>query len=105
MCVSQKEFAETNAAQETFEFIPFQAEEFAEQTGGMTRQEASKALIAITEDGIQSRGARAVFEMMKLFPGFWGVAGKILSIPPLAWFAEPVYRLFARHRHKISQLI
>ncbi len=103
VCLSLKEFAETRDPEGTFEFVPFQVENLAEHAEGLTRQETSQALYAITEDGNQTRGARAVFEMMKFLPGFWGVAGKILSIPPLAWLAEPAYGLFARHRHKISQ--
>ena len=103
VCLSLKEFAETRDSEGAFDFIPFQAEDFDQHVPGLTKQEASQALIVRTIQGDQARGARAVFEMMKYLPGFWGVAGKIFSLPPLAWIAEPAYRLFARHRHKISQ--
>jgi len=102
VCLSLKQFAETKNSQDSFEFIPYQAENFAKHVQGLSREQASLALYTISEDGSQTRGARAIFEIMQSLPGFWRVAGKILSIPPLAWLAEPAYRLFARHRHKIS---
>ena len=102
VCLSLKQFAESKNSPEFLQFIPYQAESFSENAAGLTQQQASQALFAISEDGFHTRGARAVFEVMQSLPGFWRVVGKILSIPPLAWLAEPAYRLFARHRHKIS---
>ncbi len=102
VCLSLKQVAESKNSSEPLEFIPYQAESFTERSEGLTRQQASQALYVITKDGSQTRGARAVFDVMKSLPGFWRVAGKILSFPPLAWLAEPAYRLFARHRHKMT---
>ncbi len=103
VCISLKDFAEKRTAQEPLEFIPFQSDIFPDQAEGLTRNLASQALYTLTDNGHQARGARAVFQVMICLPGFWGAAGRILSLPPLAWIAQPAYALFARHRHKISK--
>jgi predicted DCC family thiol-disulfide oxidoreductase YuxK len=102
VCISLKEFAENRGSENSLVFIPYQDENFEGAAEGLTRQEASQMLYTISGDGTRKRGARAVFETMKSLPGFWRIAGSILSIPPLVWAAEPLYRIFARHRHKVD---
>ncbi|MBC8505746.1 MAG: DUF393 domain-containing protein [Anaerolineales bacterium] len=102
VCASLKEFAEKRNDRESIKFIPYQAKNLAKHAPGLTQEQTSQALYAISDRGIQSRGARAVFEVMKQLPGFWGAAGRILSLPPFVWLANPVYTLVAKHRHKIS---
>jgi predicted DCC family thiol-disulfide oxidoreductase YuxK len=102
VCLALKDFAETKNTAEALEFVPYQSDQLGQIAPGLSPQQASQALVTVDEKGGITHGAGAVFEIMKSIPGFWRVAGKIGSYPPLTWIAEPLYRLFARHRHKIS---
>lgn len=100
ICIGLKEFSEQNTSKDKLEFIPYQSSNLPP---GVTRTQASQALYVVTEQGEQQRGARAVFAVMRQMDGIWGLFGKLLSLPPFYWLAEPFYRLFARHRHRIPQ--
>ena len=84
---------------------PFQTADLESLSPGLTREMVGQAMYFIHADGQRFRGARAVFETMKRLPGLWGPVGAILSLPLLSWLAEPFYRLFARHRGQISQVL
>jgi len=99
VCQSLKSFAEQNSPGGNLAFIPFQGNDLPR---GMTVKQASQSLQVITKNGQRVSGARAVFQVMRELSGIWGLVGKVFSIPPFYWLAEPFYRLFARHRHKLS---
>ena len=105
VCASLKNFAEDKDTQARIMFVPYQADNIGEVAPGLTAEETRQALYTISQQGKRTRGARAVFEVMKNLPGIWGIAGRLLSIAPFVWFAEPVYRIFAKHRNKLSNLI
>jgi predicted DCC family thiol-disulfide oxidoreductase YuxK len=103
VCNSLKDFALKRDSNHQLDFVPYQVEDYAEQVSGLTQREASRSLYAIMENKEQLRGARAVFAAMGNLPRLWGAAGKTFSQPPFVWIAEPIYRLFARHRHGVSR--
>ena len=102
ICTNLKGFAETHTEGENLDFIPFQSDQLTDYAPKLSMDQASQTLHVITEDGQYLIGTRAVFEIMRQLPGFWGLIGKILQLQPFYWVAEPFYRLFAKHRHKFS---
>lgn len=105
VCQALKQFAESHDTTGHLTFTPFQTADLENLSPGLTREMAGQALYFIRADGQRFRGARAVFETMKHLSGLWGPVGAALSLPLLSWLAEPFYRLFARHRTRISQLL
>lgn len=102
VCHAFREFAERRDVTGQLEFIPFQTAELERIAPGLTPELASEAVYLVREDGRRFRGARAVFEVMRRWPGVWGILGTMMAFPPLSLLAEPFYRLFARHRTRIS---
>jgi predicted DCC family thiol-disulfide oxidoreductase YuxK len=105
VCTTLKEFAKDRIEDRDLAFIAFQEQDFEQAVPHLPVDEARQALYLVTENGKRLRGSRAVFEIMSEFPGFWGGLGKIFRLPPFYWIAEPFYRLFARHRHRVSKLL
>jgi predicted DCC family thiol-disulfide oxidoreductase YuxK len=103
VCISLKEFSQKQISNDQIEFIPFQDIKPEDKSLEISLREASHSIFLIEDGQPPTRGAAAVFEIMQTMPGIWGAAGKFLAIPPLSWFAEPCYRLFARYRHIISR--
>src|SRR5690606_8176590 len=60
---------------------------------------------AVAPDGTRWHGARGLFERAKRLPGLSGWIGRIGALPPPSLLAEPVYRLVARHRMRISRWV
>lgn len=83
-------------------FAAYQTADLDALAPGLTRAEASRALIVVRPDGRRYRGARAVFLTMRALPFPWRVIGAIGALPPVSWLFEPFYRLIARHRARIS---
>jgi predicted DCC family thiol-disulfide oxidoreductase YuxK len=48
--------------------------------------------------------AAALARMLAALPG-WAVLGFLLRVPPISWFADLGYRLFARNRHRVSHAL
>jgi predicted DCC family thiol-disulfide oxidoreductase YuxK len=46
-------------------------------------------------------GSRAIARALLATTTPWRLAGRALLSPPLSWFADPVYRVVARHRHRL----
>lgn len=103
VCQALREWAERRDQHRRLTFIPYQAPDLERLVPGLTREVASQALYFVREDGWRFRGARAAFEVMKRWPGAWGWLGRLLALPPFHWLAEPFYRLFARHRGRVSR--
>lgn len=83
-------------------FVPNQTADLAAIAPGLTRAEAAKSVYAARPDGTTYHGARAIFEMLRCLPGVWHVVGWIGALPPLSLLAEPVYRVFAHNRGRVS---
>ena len=103
VCQALREWAERKDRHRRLTFIPYQAPELERLVPGLPPEVARQALHFVREDGRRFRGAHAAFEVMKRWPGGWGRLGHVLALPPLRWLAEPVYRLFARHRTRVSR--
>ncbi len=85
--------------------IAYQHADLRRLTPGLTREELRQAMHFIDAHGQCHRGARAVFEALKRMPGIWGRIGTLLATPFLSTLAEPLYRLFAKHRTTVSKLL
>lgn len=103
VCQALKAWAEKREAEGKLQFVAYQNVDFDPLAPGLTREMASGSLYLVDGGGRVYSGARAVFEIAKHLPGVWGVLGRILSLPGISLLAEPFYKLFARHRHQISQ--
>lgn len=68
---------------------------------GLTERDVRTAAYWIAPDGRQHRGHLAVAAALVACGGVWALAGRILRTPPVDWLAGPVYRLVARHRHRM----
>ncbi len=84
-------------------FLPYQSADLPKLSPGLTADKASKAVYLITPAGNRYAGARAVFATMRELPGVWGWAGTVWFSLPLAWLAEPLYQILARHRSHVSK--
>jgi len=84
-------------------FSAFQRADLAALSPGLTRDMAARSVYVVAPDGARWRGARAVFEIMRRLPGVWGWLGRIGALPPVSLLAEPVYRLAAHHRTRLSR--
>ncbi len=102
VCVSLKELSESKISGKAVEFVPFQGINL--EAEGISYQEARDSIFVVGSNGSTQRGAHAVFEIMKQMPGLWRTLGYVFALPPIAWIADPCYRLFARHRHKVSRI-
>jgi predicted DCC family thiol-disulfide oxidoreductase YuxK len=103
VCSAAKDWAHSRDTRGELGFVAYQVADLDRVAPGLTLDGASQALHFVRRDGRRFRGARATFETLKRLPGGWGMAGTILSLPPLSLLAEPFYWLFARHRGAVSQ--
>jgi predicted DCC family thiol-disulfide oxidoreductase YuxK len=46
-------------------------------------------------------GARAVAGALRAAGGSWAVLGAVLSVPPVSWVAQGVYRVVAANRYRL----
>ncbi|MBI2845003.1 MAG: DUF393 domain-containing protein [Chloroflexi bacterium] len=102
-CRALKEMAAKYDTRRKLEFIPSQSAELESISPHLTREMTGEAFYFVAEDGRIFRESRAVFEVMKHMSGLWAVLGRVLSLPGITLLADPLYRLFARHRHSISK--
>ncbi|QRX96004.1 thiol-disulfide oxidoreductase DCC family protein [Streptomyces noursei] len=68
---------------------------------GVTQQRAEHEVLWITPTGTVHGGARAVAKVLLNAGGPWAVAGAVLMLPPVRWFAHAAYRLIADNRHRM----
>ncbi|MEU5303141.1 DUF393 domain-containing protein [Streptomyces noursei] len=68
---------------------------------GVTQQRAEHEVLWITPTGTVHGGARAVAKVLLNAGGPWAVAGAVLALPALRWFAHAAYRLIADNRHRM----
>ena len=67
---------------------------------GLTEGDVTAAAWWI-EDGRRDRGYRSIGRALIAVGGAWGLAGRLMLVPPVSWLARPVYALVARNRHKM----
>ncbi|MFJ9616235.1 thiol-disulfide oxidoreductase DCC family protein [Streptomyces noursei] len=68
---------------------------------GVTQQRAEHEVLWITPTGTVHGGARAVAKVLLNAGGPWAVAGAVLTLPAVRWFAHAAYRLIADNRHRM----
>lgn len=56
------------------------------------------------KDGQKFNKARAVYEIFKQLPGFWGFFGFVTSNALIAGISDPFYKLIAKNRTKVSRM-
>jgi len=103
LCQAARRWAEERDRQGHLRFVPYQDADLARLAPGLTPALAARSLYVIATDGQRYRGARAVFVTLRSLPGAWGLLGYVGALPPVSLLAEPVYRLVARHRTRLSR--
>ncbi len=68
---------------------------------GLTAEQANAKAWWITPEGDLRGGHLAIGESLRAAGGLWGVAGRIMLVPPFRWLARPVYALVSRNRHRM----
>ena len=68
---------------------------------GVTRAEAEEAVVWVAPGGTTAAGPVAIARLLVDAGSVWRPLGWLLDLPPVRWFAWPVYRLVARNRHRM----
>ena len=71
---------------------------------GLSRPDVEAAVWWVDSRGPRSRrsrGAEAIGWSLVAVGGAWGVIGRLIVHPPLAWLARPAYALVAANRHRL----
>jgi predicted DCC family thiol-disulfide oxidoreductase YuxK len=79
--------------------VPWQFVDLAEL--GVTQQMAEEAVQWIGVDGTVASGPAAISRLLRAAQWYWRPLGWLLSIPPISWLADPLYRVIARNRHRL----
>ena len=85
---------------ERFRFVPFQDDEALRATG-VTAEEASRAMVLVTEDGVHWSGGQAVARAIEDLPR-GRLLGRMLRWPGIRHLFGLGYRLVAANRHAVS---
>lgn len=70
---------------------------------GLTEDVVAREAVWVDEDGKQFTGHAAIAKSLIHIGGLWGVAGRLMRVPPISWIARLVYRVVAANRHRISR--
>lgn len=62
----------------------------------------AREAVWVDEEGRQFTGHDAIAKSLIHIGGPWGVAGRLMRVPPISWIARLVYRVVAANRHRIS---
>lgn len=65
---------------------------------GLTEDIVTREAVWIDAEGQKFTGHAAVAKSLIYIGGLWGVAGRLLLLPPFSWIARPIYRLIATNR-------
>ena len=98
-CTSSAHWIEHRLPAGTARFAPWQRLDLDEL--GLTPADLEAAAFWVEPGGRRQRGHRAIGAALATAPGFWGLAGRAILVPPLSWLARPVYALIARNRHRM----
>lgn len=85
-----------------FEIHPYQFYDYSKF--GLNENNVSNSVYVIKESEKYNR-SRAVFEILKELPGFYGIIGSILSNRLFEILCNPVYKIIAKNRAKISSML
>jgi predicted DCC family thiol-disulfide oxidoreductase YuxK len=106
VCQRLVDFSGNQVGDSKLEFLPFQDLENSHiYDSRLKADDLPQSLHLISENGDTFKGAGAVFDILSDFPGILGTIGKLINRKPFIKIAEPFYRAFARHRHKISRFL
>lgn len=84
---------------DVFDIYPYQAYDYT--NFNLTESDVSSSVYLISDSNIYKK-SKAVFEILKLLPGFYGFLGTMLSNPLIVFISNPIYNIIARNRAKIS---
>lgn len=85
-------------------FIPYQSPGLGAVAPDVSLEIARERLVFREQDGTILAGAAGVAQTMIQMKDPWHQVGLILAVPGVAKLAEPLYRLIAKNRSKLSQL-
>lgn len=68
---------------------------------GLTEDVVTREAVWIDAEGRQFAGHAAIAKSLIHIGGLWGVAGRLLRVPPISWVARLVYRVVAANRHRM----
>ncbi|GGK30404.1 hypothetical protein GCM10010124_23980 [Pilimelia terevasa] len=68
---------------------------------GLTRAQCLAAAQWCGTDGGRAAGPVAIAHALRTAPNWWRHVGALLAAAPVRWLAWPVYRVVARHRHRL----
>lgn len=68
---------------------------------GLTEDVVTREAVWIDAEGRQFAGHAAIAKSLIHIGGLWGVAGRLLRVPPISWLARLVYRIVAANRHRM----
>ena len=88
-----------------FEIVAYHLADLNSISPGLTEKMADESMYFVHKDGTRFEGARAVYEMLKMLPGWWGLIGATMAFRPLSILSEPFYRAFASKRAYVSRKI
>jgi predicted DCC family thiol-disulfide oxidoreductase YuxK len=79
--------------------VPWQAYDLG--SVGVTAERAQHEVLWVAPDGAVAGGARAVSQALRAAAGGWAVLGLVLSMPPVSWVAQGLYRVVAANRYRL----
>ena len=68
---------------------------------GVTAQRAQHEVLWVAPGEAVAGGARAVSRALRAAGGAWAVLGLVLSMPPVSWGAQALYRVVAANRYRL----
>ncbi|MEX0826743.1 MAG: DUF393 domain-containing protein [Acidimicrobiia bacterium] len=96
-CTSCARFVERHVRTEA-EIVPWQ---WADLSALGVEQQAAEAAVLWVEPGLAAAGPDAIAVLLRRAQWYWRPLGWLGSLTPVSWLAWPVYRLVARHRHRL----
>ncbi|MGW0903380.1 thiol-disulfide oxidoreductase DCC family protein [Streptomyces sp. NPDC002853] len=97
-CTTSVRFAERRVRPRC-EIVPWQ---FADlEALGTTQERAEYEALWVTPAGTVYGGSQAVAKALLSAGRGWSVLGALLTLPPLRWAADGVYRLVANNRQRL----
>ena len=86
--------------------VPFQriAAELPEVAARIDPRDLTSALHVVEPNGRLTSGGRAVLRIAETIPRLRPIA-RLGRLPVVNGLVEPLYRLIARHRHRLSRLL
>lgn len=105
ICSKSAELVHKFDKDKNFEILPYQFFDFA-QYPKLNENIAQTTVILIKKDLSKHLAeSAAVFEIFSNLSGFYKVIGLILNNPVFIFLSNPIYRLIAKNRAKISTML